>query len=196
MLDTHCRKYVDPIIERTSDRCIRLRLSANKVTIAAFVTGALSAVSLISGMRILSVALLWFSGFLDAVDGSIARKLNQSSPWGTLMDITFDRIVEILVILGLGYLYPYSRFSLMLLLSSIIISMTVFLTVGALTEKSGKKSFYYQAGLMERTEGFIMSTIMILFPGRLTTLSLIYFLLILFTAFQRLREAYRIMNHK
>ena len=194
MLDTHCRKYVDPIIEKTAEQCIRFKLSANQVTILAFLTGGLSAVALLVKLGVLSVILLWFSGFLDAVDGAIARKQKQSSAFGTLLDITSDRIVEILIIVGLGYLYPDSRFSLMLLLSSIIISMTIFLTVGALTEKTGKKSFYYQAGLMERTEGFIMSTIMILFPNILTIVSLVYFSLILFTAGQRLREAYRIMK--
>ena len=40
--------------------------------------------------------------------------------------------------------------------------MTIFLTVGALAQNNGMKSFRYQAGLAERSEGFICFSFMIL----------------------------------
>ena len=80
------------------------------------------------------------------------------------------------------------------LVSAILISMTVFLTTGMLTPKKGKKSFYYQAGLMERTEGFLAFTVMMLFPSALSVLTWIYAGLIGITILQRLRDANRIMT--
>ena len=45
-------------------------------------------------LDILLVALIGLILFLDAVDGYVARKLNQTSAFGALLDIVGDRIVE------------------------------------------------------------------------------------------------------
>ncbi|PJK17309.1 CDP-alcohol phosphatidyltransferase [Chryseomicrobium excrementi] len=193
MLDTHARKYVDPFIDRTATSLLKVGLTATQVTHIAFVIGVTSGIFIYLGQPFLALIVLWLSGFLDAVDGSMARKTT-SSAWGTLLDISYDRVVEISVILGLAFLYPDSMWALLLLACSIIWAMTIFLTVGALTEKKGMKSFYYQAGLAERTEGFILFSLMILFPSYLTLLTLVFLAVELFTAFQRLSEARKILK--
>jgi phosphatidylglycerophosphate synthase len=148
------------------------------------------------GVPWLGVVLLWFSGFLDAVDSTMARINRQTSPWGTLLDITFDRVVELSVIVGLAVRYPQERLLLLLLTAAIVLSMTVFLTVGALSEKRGIKSFYYQAGLAERTEGFLLFTVMMLFPRWLSWTTGLFLAVELFTAFQRMIEAKRLLVEK
>jgi CDP-diacylglycerol--glycerol-3-phosphate 3-phosphatidyltransferase len=75
-------------------------------------------------------------------------------------------------------------------------SMSVFLTSGMLIENTGRKSFHYQAGLMERTEGFIMFTLMILFNRYMIYMTFLYAILIAFTVFQRLRESIKILEEK
>lgn len=193
MLDTHARKYVDPFIDRTAISLLKVGLTATQVTHIAFGIGVTSGIFIYLGQPILALVVLWLSGFLDAVDGAMARKTTSSS-WGTLLDISYDRVVEISVIVGLAFLYPDSMWALLLLACSIIWAMTIFLTVGALTEKKGMKSFYYQAGLAERTEGFILFSLMILFPSYLTLLTLVFLAVELFTAFQRLGEARKILK--
>lgn len=194
MLDTHGRKYVSPIIESGANLFIKLKLTANNVTLLALVFGVLTSVFIYFDKPILAVVILWFSGYLDAVDGSIARKTKTSSNFGTLMDITFDRIVEIGMIIAIGLKFNDVRFYLIILLSCILISMVIFLTVGALTEKSGMKSFYYQAGVAERSEGFIMFSLMILLPIHLNIIINIFSLMILITAVQRVMEAKKILK--
>ncbi|RDY23484.1 CDP-alcohol phosphatidyltransferase family protein [Romboutsia maritimum] len=194
MLDTHGRKYVSPIIESGANFFIKLKLTANNVTLLALVFGILTSVFIYFDKPILAVVILWFSGYLDAVDGSIARKTKTSSNFGTLMDITFDRIVEIGMIIAIGLKFNDVRFYLIILLSCILISMVIFLTVGALTEKSGMKSFYYQAGVAERSEGFIMFSLMILLPIYLNIIINIFSLMILITAVQRAMEAKKILK--
>lgn len=194
MLDTHARKYVQPIIDRTAKLMIQWGLTANRVTLLAFGIGIFSGVFIVWGLPIWAVIALWFSGFLDAVDGSIAREENSTSAWGTLMDITFDRIVELSVIVGLALRYPQARFLLLLLTGGIVFSMTVFLTVGALTDKKGMKSFYYQAGLAERTEGFILFTLMILLHHALLWTTGLFLFAEVFTGLQRMGEAKRILK--
>ncbi|WP_257348310.1 CDP-alcohol phosphatidyltransferase family protein [Pseudalkalibacillus decolorationis] len=193
MLDTHGRKYVQPIIERAADGLLKLGLTANQVTIIGFGVGGLSGLFIYFDHPVIAVFLLWLSGFLDAVDGSMARKTKPSA-WGTLLDVGFDRLVEIGVILGLAFRFPNSMWALLLLSVSIIYAMTVFLTVGALSEKKGIKSFYYQAGLAERTEGFILFTLMIVISDYLTLLTLLFLFVEVFTTGQRLLEARKLLR--
>ncbi|MBO3445221.1 CDP-alcohol phosphatidyltransferase family protein [Clostridium sp. CCUG 7971] len=194
MLDTHARKYVNPIIESGANFFIKLNLTPNNVTVLALILGVLTSVFVYFDMEIIGVILLWVSGYLDAVDGAMARKTNKTSSFGTLMDITFDRIVEVSIILVIGFRHIDIRMNLIILAISIILSMTIFLTVGALTQQKGMKSFYYQAGVAERSEGFIMFSLMILLPSYLPIITNIFSIMILITAFQRALEAKKILD--
>ncbi len=194
MLDTHARKYVNPFIEFGANFFIKLKISANNVTILALILGILSSVLLYFDKNIFAVIILWISGYLDAVDGSVARKTNSSSSFGTVIDITFDRIVEIGIILVIGMKFVDIRFNLIILLASILISMVIFLTVGAVSEKSGVKSFYYQAGVAERSEGFIMFSLMMLSKNNLNVIINLFSFIILITAIQRISEAKKILK--
>lgn len=193
MLDTHGRKYVQPLIKVLANIFIKIGLSANQVTIIAFLLGLSVPLSIYLGYPLVGIIFLWVSGLLDAVDGTIAR-LKGSNLFGGLMDITFDRIVEIGMILILAIKYPENNLLFLLLTSSIIISMTIFLTVGTLSSKVSEKSFYYQAGLAERTEGFIFFTGMILFPQQIKIILVIFILIIIITAGQRMIEAKKILK--
>lgn len=193
MLDTHARKYVEPFIVRGAKFFLRLKLTPNNVTIIALIVGLSTSLFIYLDMKILAIITLWVSGYLDAVDGDMARSSNSTSLFGTLMDITFDRIVEISMILVFGLKLIELRLNLMILLSSILMSMTIFLTVGALTDKKGMKSFYYQAGVAERSEGFILFTLMILFQDYIGIIANVFSIIVLITALQRLLEAKRIL---
>lgn len=193
MLDTHGRKYVDPIINCGANFFIKLNLTANNVTVIALILGILTSVFIYIDMNILAVITLWISGYLDAVDGSIARKTKTTSLFGTLMDITFDRIVETSIILSLAMRYSNARINFIVLLICIIISMTIFLTVGALVEKKGMKTFYYQAGVAERSEGFLMFSLMILVPNYIVIFTNLFSAIIFITIIQRIIEAKNIL---
>ncbi|MFC3211622.1 CDP-alcohol phosphatidyltransferase family protein [Planomicrobium okeanokoites] len=193
MLDTHARKHVQPMVEKTADYLLKRGLTADSVTKIAFIIGLSTGVFIYLDQPLIAIAALWLSGYLDVVDGTMARKTKPSA-WGTLLDISFDRMVEISVILGLAFRFPESMWALLLLSVSIIIAMTVFLTVGALSDKQGMKSFYYQAGLAERTEGFILFTLMIAFSTYLTVITLIFLAMQIITILQRMAEARKILK--
>lgn len=194
MLDTHARKYVNPIIELGAKFLLRLKLTPNNVTILALLLGISTSIFLYFDMQIIAVTLLWVSGYLDAVDGAMARRSNSSSSFGTLLDIVLDRIVEVSIVLVLGLKFVDVRYNLIVLTVCILMSMTIFLTVGALSEKKGVKSFYYQAGVAERSEGFIFFSLMILIPSYLGIITNIFSILIIITAIQRFLEAKRLLD--
>lgn len=189
MLDTYCRKYFDGAINGGAKLFLKLRLHPTQVTAGAAVIGVGAAFAYGIGLPLVSVALLWLSGGLDAVDGAMARQSNQVSPVGTLLDIFFDRVVELAFIIAFALRHREALFSLLILTCAIVLSMTVFLTSGNLLVNTGVKSFRYQAGLMERTEGFLMFTLMIAIAPYMRITALVYAFLIYFTAGQRLITA-------
>jgi len=195
MLDTHGRKYLDPLIRGSARMLSSMGIKPDHVTLLAFIVGMTSAIIILFGWEILSVLLLWISGFLDALDGALARETGSSSSWGTVMDITFDRLVELALIICLALTDHSIWPALIILLSGIVFSMTIFLTVGALSERTSSKAFYYQAGLMERTEGFIFFSIMILFRNIRIPVTFLFSALIIITGLQRLSEAERLFRN-
>lgn len=196
MLDTKGRKYIQPLLEGVANIAVKKGITPNQVTIVAFFIGLSAALVLCFGNPYTGVLLLWISGFLDALDGTIARKTNSASAIGTLMDILFDRVVEIMMLLAIECMSTSVNVGvyISIVLSSIILSMTVFLTVGALAEKSGNKSFYYQAGLAERTEGFIMISLAAIVPKYREIILIVFASMILFTTVQRFLEAKRLLK--
>ena len=195
MLDTYGRKYVNPLINLGAKAFLKLRFTPNLVTVIALITGILAAFFNFYGNIIIALLLLWISGYLDSVDGAMARKLGLTTPFGTLLDITFDRIVELSIIISVALKSENTRIYLLFLLCSILISMTIFLTVGALSKNNGVKSFRYQAGVAERTEGFIMFSLIMCLEGDCKIITInIFTIIILITIFQRIIEAKKLLK--
>ncbi len=187
MLDTYGRKYADRFIEPGASIFEKIKWKPTHVTIAALMIGLIAAAGYLLGLpTALPVLLLWFSGYLDTVDGALARRTGHVTALGTLLDIFFDRVVELTFIVVFAIRHPESVSEQLFLTCAIVLSMTVFLTGGNLLKNTGIKTFRYQTGLMERTDGFIMFTIMMIFNDYMKFLTAIYAALILFTAMQRL----------
>lgn len=195
MLDSKGRKYFDGLFNYSGMRFLKVGLMPNHITLTAAFIGVLGAILLANGLLFISVLLLWVSGFLDAVDGAMARQVKRTSAVGTLLDIWLDRLVEIAYIIAFAISSYDAVFPLMILTCAIILSMTVFLTSGMLIENSGIKTFHYQSGLMERTEGFIMFTIMIIFNTYIKYLAYIYAALVFYTALQRLAMSVKVLSN-
>ena len=137
---------------------------------------------------------MWISGFLDVLDGSIARISSKQSAFGTIMDITFDRIVEGVMILAIVLRNPELAILAIILLITILTSMSIFLSFGACIVNDGVKSFKYQAGVAERTEGFIMISLILLFQSYQNVFMIIFIIIIFITIGQRFYEAYRYLK--
>ena len=196
MLDSGARGFVQPVVERAARLFHSHGVSPNAVTGMAFVTGLLTTAAYAAGRSFFALGLLWISGFLDVTDGTLARISGRVSPLGTLFDLLGDRVVEAVFIVATALVFPESRLACVLLLASIIFSFSIFLIVGMLSEKAEKsgKSFYYQAGLAERTETFIIFSLVILWPEHVESLFYVFTAIIVFTGCQRFHEAYRYLK--
>lgn len=191
MLDTHARQWVQPAFDLLARGLATRGVRPVTVSLWSLGLGLAAAGCLVPGWTLGFVALLWLSGLLDAVDGSLARMQGRASRIGALIDIVCDRVVEVGIILVLGLCFPEVRLHLLALSGAIILSLTVFLTAAAALPNAAGKSFHYQAGLTERTEGFVFFTLMALWPAALAPLTLIFAGAVLFTAGQRLLAVLR-----
>lgn len=192
MLDTNARRFVRPTLEAIARRCHRAGIGANALTIAGMLVGIGAAAMVSARYPIWGCAALWLSGIIDAADGTLAR-LTKPTPLGAILDITFDRVVEISVITALAWLYPEARFAMVILAGVIAVAMSLFLSIGAAVRNASTKSFHYAPGLGERTEAFILLSLMILDSERLRLWTWVFIAVIVFTMAQRLAHVRRIL---
>ena len=193
MLDTKARKYIQPILDSFARVCLRIGVSANTLTVAGMLIGVLAALLVVNDHAVAGVMVLWLSGLIDAADGTLAR-LTRPSAIGAILDITFDRVVEVAMIVALACLYPDARLSLVILAGIIAIAMSLFLSIGAAVANQSIKSFHYAPGLGERTEAFICLSLMVLDHARLGLWTWLFIGVIVFTMAQRLYHAHRMLS--
>ncbi|CAM2843168.1 CDP-alcohol phosphatidyltransferase family protein [Legionella worsleiensis] len=178
------RILVDPLLSRLSNRITPLALTG-----LSGLLGLLCVPCLLLQKPFLAISSLLLSGYLDTLDGSLARFQGKSSDFGSAMDIIVDRIVEFAVILAFYLSNPiHNGLPALLMSGSILLCITSFLVVGIFTNNTTHKSFHYSPGLMERAEAFIFFIVMILCPEYFNPLAGLFCILVCFTAFLRMLE--------
>jgi phosphatidylglycerophosphate synthase len=156
-----------PLIQRiqaTGARTLHsIGVTANGATIAAAIIGVIAGVAFAIEHVSLGILLLGMSAALDALDGTIARQFGgASTPFGGVMDLGFDRVVEAAVIIGIVWRHSELNFYALLLVASWYVNITVFLAVGAAMEHVGPKLIDYPPGILERTEALIFFAVLAL----------------------------------
>ncbi|MDO8434915.1 MAG: CDP-alcohol phosphatidyltransferase family protein [Candidatus Binatus sp.] len=138
----------------------RIGISANAATIAGTIMGVAAAIEFGRGSTTAGIAALAISAALDAIDGTIAREAGASSPLGGVLDLTSDRVVEILVIVGIAQRDSALFFPALLLVGSWYVNITIFLAVGAALDREGPKLIDYPPGILERSEALIFFVVL------------------------------------
>jgi archaetidylinositol phosphate synthase len=192
VLDTNARRFVQPLLDAIAAACLRAGIGANALTIAGMLVGVVAAATVAAGHPVAGFAVLWLSGLIDAADGTLAR-LTKATPFGAILDITFDRVVELSMITALAWLHPEARLEMVVLAGIIAIAMSLFLSIGAALQNLSVKSFHYAPGLGERTEAFICLSLMILDRDRLVLWTWVFVAVIVFTMGQRLLHVRRML---
>lgn len=79
----------------------RTRISPNTITWLGFLLTLVAAVLTGSGNLIAGGIMVLVAGFLDMVDGALARSTNRVTSFGGVLDSTLDRLAEAALLLGL-----------------------------------------------------------------------------------------------
>jgi len=195
MLETYIRSHFQRVFIDPIARMLARRFSPNQITVLSLIAGLLSALCIAFGWNLLACSLLLLSGYLDMLDGTVARLTGRSTAFGTMLDIMCDRAVEWAVIMGLYAVEPSTRGWLcLLMLGSVLMVVTSFLVAGIFVKNDGNKSFNYTPSLMERPEAFLFFLLMIFLPTWFWWLSLLFVILVLYTALLRMWQTHQILQ--
>ncbi|AHE68113.1 CDP-alcohol phosphatidyltransferase family protein [Legionella oakridgensis] len=191
MIEQGMRYYYQALLVDPPATWLQHRISPNSMTCLSGIVGILVLPALWFNHIILAIGLLLLSGYCDTLDGTIARFSQQTSAWGSVLDIMMDRVVEFVVVFALWSIDPISR-SLwgMLMLGSMLLCITSFLVVGIFTENHSHKGFHYSPGIMERAEAFLFFIAMMLWPTVFGFLAAVFSALVAMTALIRLYQFY------
>lgn len=81
----------------------RLNVNPNVVTIISPFLALIAAYGFSQKNLVLGIIFILLSGFLDVVDGAVARYHNKTSPFGAFLDSTMDRISDAIIIIGIVF---------------------------------------------------------------------------------------------
>lgn len=178
-LRPYIKKYTDKIVKK-------INVNPNLITISSAIIAIIAAYCFFKEQLILGALLILFSGFLDLIDGAIARYYKKSSKFGAVLDSTTDRFSDGVIIIGLisgGYITWFIGF--LVILVSYLISY-----VKSRAESLGANC---NVGLMERAERLILITLGILIQGifNIDVLNIFMYLLILLGSITVMHRLYQ-----
>jgi archaetidylinositol phosphate synthase len=190
------RRRFDKISMRTGRIFSKTGLTPNQFTLLTILSAIISFYLLITENFLIAGLFILITGFLDAVDGAVARFTKKSSRFGAYLDTIVDRYVEFIIILSflfieLPYLiFPAAIWIFLYLFGSM---MTTYSKASAREKNIIKKEL--RTGMIERGERFLILAVGVLlafFSG----IFLLYVIIILafltnITALQRIITALR-----
>ncbi len=173
------RRITTPFLSALS----RSRLKPNTLTWLGLVVSLVAAYTIATDHLIVAGILVLLSGLCDILDGALARATNQSTRFGAILDSTFDRVADAVLLLGVVYLYLKSGNELNIVLAFLAL-IGSFLTsyVRARAEGLG---IACPVGLFTRAERVIILALG-LFLDQLFIALVVLAILAFFTAGQRL----------
>ena len=78
-----------------------LNINPNIVTVISPFVAVIAAYGFANHMLILGTLAILLSGFLDVVDGAVARYHDRASPFGAFLDSTMDRFADGIIYVGI-----------------------------------------------------------------------------------------------
>lgn len=103
---TALRRLFNRLVEGPSVAALHaLHITPNQLTFVGLLIAGLAAYLLATGHFFIAALVFLFSGFLDLLDGALARTTHQATPFGAVFDSVIDRIAEAAVFLGLLIFY-------------------------------------------------------------------------------------------
>ena len=148
------RKNVDPILTKIAKRLINVNPNLLSVLslVAAFFAGAFFYFSspeleLINYFLYFAIIFVFINGFLDAIDGKVAKLSKKASLKGDFIDHAIDRYADVFIVAGIA-LSPWCRYNSIGLFA--IIGMLLTSYMGTQAQAIGYKREY--SGLLGRAD--------------------------------------------
>ena len=105
MIKSTLGKHVDGVVHRLFPFLFIRRLDPNTLTVCGALVSGGAALAFMRGHFVLGGALILAGGFFDLVDGVVARHHGISTRFGAFLDSTLDRLVDMVLLLGIAVHY-------------------------------------------------------------------------------------------
>jgi archaetidylinositol phosphate synthase len=96
------KQYVDRLLTRPANVLVGLGITPNLLTLAGLAIGIIAGVVLALGFFFAGGVLILLTGFVDMLDGAVARSQRAATKFGATFDSISDRYVDCIILLGLG----------------------------------------------------------------------------------------------
>ena len=185
-LRPYLTKFLEPLASR-------LNINPNIVTIISPFIAIISALFFASGNLMGGAIFILLSGFLDVVDGAVARYHGRASPFGAFLDSTMDRFADAIIFIGIIYGGYCNWFVGVLAIHSAI-------TVSYVRARAESQGVECNIGIAERAVRMIIlmlgAIIAAIFNSDIIFTYFIYLLVILsyFTVGQRIVHVWKALN--
>ncbi|MDG6255975.1 MAG: CDP-alcohol phosphatidyltransferase family protein [Methanomicrobiaceae archaeon] len=204
---TALRPYVIERLEPLAGVFIRIGMTPNQISLISLLFG-ISCAYLFSIQAFLAGSILLFlSGILDLVDGTVARKMDRESQFGAVFDWIVDKYVDGLALLGIGISGMASISLILPVAETADAGVAALAIIGSMMNTFIKPVVYAEVGYSERVQGKINDplegvgffgrpeTLLVLIVGGVTGLMWVSILIIALctnlSAIQRIIYLYR-----
>lgn len=100
-------------------------LNPNTLTVTGALVSCVAAVELARGEFGVGGLLILAGGFFDLVDGVVARHRGVASSFGAFLDSTLDRLVDMVLLLGLVVHYAFARDTTTAVVAAVVLVASV-----------------------------------------------------------------------
>lgn len=185
----------------------RLGVTPNHITIVAFFINLAAAVLVVFHYYIWAASIYIAASLLDLVDGSLARRTGNTTPFGSFLDSTLDRVSEGAMMAAIAYRLAIDEGVASQQMRGVNVALVVLALLGSVTvsytrARAESLGVECRVGLASRFERiFLICTGLYLVGGDLWSDALPYmiyviFALTMFTVIQRVVHTYRQLKEK
>ncbi|MGH9162322.1 MAG: CDP-alcohol phosphatidyltransferase family protein, partial [Vicinamibacteraceae bacterium] len=105
--------------------CVTLRIHPNVLTLTGVVINACAGWALAQGRFLAAGVIMVLANVFDFIDGKVAHELQVQSAFGAFWDSTMDRFSDLVLFIGLIYLYASLDRTDYVLLTAVTMMFTV-----------------------------------------------------------------------
>lgn len=127
----------------------RMNVNPDIITVTGLLMSILTAFIFARGDLLLGGIFIGLSGFVDMLDGAIARKHSRTTPFGGVLDSTLDRFADAFILIGIiygGFVNPIIG----------ILALHASITVSYVRARAESEGIECNVGIAERPERLVI----------------------------------------
>lgn len=161
MIGKYLRPVVTKVINPIARGLLNIGVTPNMMTIFGTLLNVTLAIVLIAATEhlIIGALLLGLTGFVDLIDGAMARLIGHGTPYGAVLDATLDRIADGAVIGSILWWAITTRPEDTWLLITTIVALVFSEVVSYAKARAESHGIPVNNGLIERTERLIIALV-------------------------------------